>query len=226
VFNSWMHFFLERALVDEFTPINFDLYRLDDNQLVRIVYALLTRPETFVQNAVTGQPELCDNFSTAGDDSCSKVVLQALLDAMKHLGSAEGFGSPDPATWAWGNLHHLTIHPLFPNAQLDLPRAGELPTGGFPKAGDNFNVNRSDMGWGDLKFSQFADGPAQRFLARAAFGEVITVKWQLPGGAIFDSRDPHYRDLLDQYYLPERHFDAPYLIESIVENGESRWEFH
>ena len=226
VFNTWMHFFLERALADELAAVQFDLFRLDDNQLVRIVFALLTRPQTFVQDTATGQPVLCDNFATAGDDSCSKVTLQALLDAMKHLGSPSGFGNADVATWAWGNLHHLTIHPLFPNTQLDLPRAGELPTGGFPKTGDNFNVNRSDMGWSDLSFSQFADGPAQRFLARAAFGETITVKWQLPGGVIFDSRDPHYRDLLDQYYLAERHFDAPYLIEQIVADGESRWEFH
>ena len=226
LFNAWMHFFLERALKDELAAVSFDIYRLDDNQLVRIVYALLTQPAMFVQDAATGQPVLCDDFATAGDDSCSKVILQAVLDAMTHLASVDGFGSPDPTTWAWGTLHHLTIHPLFPNAQLDLPRAGELATAGFPKAGDNFNINRSDMGWSDLNFSQFADGPAQRFLAVAAPGAPITVKWQLPGGAIFDSRDPHYRDLLDQYYLPERHFDAPYLITQIVADGESRWEFH
>jgi hypothetical protein len=123
-----------------------------------------------------------------------------------------------------GRFHRLTIKPLFPNPNLELPRPGEAP---FEKAGDNFVVNRSDMGWGDLDFAQVGDGPAQRFLARAQPGQTITVKWALPGGVIFDSRDRHYRDLLDKYYLPpETHFDAPYDVGSIVKNGESRWEFH
>ncbi len=56
--------------------------------------------------------------------------------------------------------------------------------------------------------------------------EPIKVKWALPGGAIFDSRSPHYRDLLDNYYLPQTHFDAPYAVPEIVAAGESRWEFH
>ena len=58
-------------------------------------------------------------------------------------------------------------------------------------------------------------------------GEPIKVKWALPGGAIYDSRSPHYRDLLDNYYLPEtRTSMRPYSIPEIVAAGESRWEFH
>jgi hypothetical protein len=82
------------------------------------------------------------------------------------------------------------------------------------------------MGWSDTSFNQFADGPAQRFLAEAAPGETIKVKWALPGGAIYDSRSPHYRDLLDNYYLPLEHFDAPYSVPEINTDGEARWEFH
>ena len=91
-------------------------------------------------------------------------------------------------------------------------------------------VNRADAGWDDLDFSQSADGPAQRFVAIAdpgAFdtGTPLRVKWALPGGVIYDSRSPHYRDLLDDYYLPEKHFDAPYLTAEIVRDAESRWRF-
>ncbi|MDB4960247.1 MAG: Penicillin amidase [Myxococcales bacterium] len=113
----------------------------------------------------------------------------------------------------------LRITPLFPNTALDLPAPGAP---GFPKSGDNFVVNRSDQGWRDLDFSQYSDGPAQRKLA-IADGTQIHIKWALPGGVIYDSRSPHYRDLLDTYYLPQTHFDAPFRVDEIVAAGEHRW---
>lgn len=223
IFNTWMHYFIERSLGDEFTAIDFDVWRLDDNFLLRIVYAMLTSPTTFVQSATTHEPILCDRIATAGaDDSCTKVILQALVDAMAHLESPAGFGTADTTQWRWGKLHHLKISPLFPNTALELPGDGSP---GFEKSGDNFNVNRSDQGWSDLDFSQYADGPAQRFVAIPGVGQPISVRWALPGGVIFDSRSPHYRDLLDDYYLPEKHFDAPYSVADINANGELRWLF-
>jgi penicillin amidase len=227
-FNTFMHFFIQRAIGDELAAVNFDVWRLDDNFTVRTINAILTEPSTLVQSAQTGQPILCDDIATAGpDDSCTKMILVAMVDAMTALETASpGFGTADPTQWRWGSKHTLTITPLFPNTALNVPAPGELPTGGFPKAGDNLVVNRADMGWSSLSFSQFADGPAQRFLAIAAPGRKIAVKWQLPGGTIYDSRDPHYRDLMDNYYIPQHHFDAPFSVDEIVAAGESRWEFH
>ncbi|MBX3162454.1 MAG: penicillin acylase family protein [Deltaproteobacteria bacterium] len=231
LFNAWMHFFITDALGDEFDALPqsagvgpFPVFRLDDNALARIVYRLLVSPARFVQLPATGQPVLCDRLASPTDDSCTTVILEAMLEAVDHLTATFGTAAPD--AWRWGHLHRLTMHPLFPNPRLDLPGPGEGERPGFAKAGDNFNVNRSDMGWSDLDFAQSADGPAQRFLARAAPGETISVKWALPGGVIFDSRNRHYRDLLDRYYLPQTHFDAPFDIPSIVRDGESRWEFH
>jgi penicillin amidase len=225
ILNAWMHFFIEGALADELGAVGFDVWRLDDNQLFRIVYELLRPDSILSRGTTTGQPILCDGVAGGAEDSCTKLVLISMLAAMKHLESPEAFGTPNTAEWAWGRLHHLTIQPLFPNKALNLPAAGEAQAGGFPKAGDNFNVNRADMGWRSLSFSQHADGPAQRFIAVAPHNKPIRVRWQIPGGAIFDSRSPHYRDLLDQYYLPEKHFDAPYQVDEIVGNGEGRWEF-
>jgi penicillin amidase len=226
VFNAWMHFFLQDGLGDEYAAVDFDIWRLDENLHARTVYALLAKPETFVQSATTGQPILCDRYAVAGpDDSCTKLILMTMVEAMQHLESAEGFGTADTAEWRWGKLHRLTIPPLFPNGNLELPARGEEPVGGFPKAGDNFVINRADQGWDDLDFSQSADGPAQRFLATSEPDRPIKVKWQLPTGTIFDKASPHYRDLLDMYYLPQVHFDAPYLVPEIVDAGESRWLF-
>jgi acyl-homoserine lactone acylase PvdQ len=227
LFNTWMHFFVERTIKDEFDAMSYDVWSIDENFLARTVYRLLTQPQTFVQDPATGQPIVCDNYADNGpDDSCTKEILASLVDAMNSLESPTGFGTADTTEWRWGKLHNLTITPLFPNKSLDLPAPGELPTGGFPKSGDNFVINRADMGWSDLDFSQYADGPAQRFLAEATPGQPITVKWALPGGTIFDSRDKHYRDLLDNYYIPGKHFDAPYSVAQILAAGESRMEFH
>jgi penicillin G amidase len=233
LFNAWMHFFLEGVLKDELATAGFDLWRLGDNQLLRIANALFAPApgHAFKTSATTQQPIVCDVLTEPGPDtSCTTMVLRAMVAAMKHLEGATGFGTADVAQWAWGRLHHLTIAPLFPNPALTLPRPGETATGGFAKAGDNFVVNRADHGWRDLDYAQFADGPAQRFLAiaPAPIGETrfpIRVRWQLPGGAIFDSRSPHYRDLLDKHYLAEQHFDAPFAVEEIVAAGEARWEF-
>lgn len=226
VFNAWMHFFLKDGIGDEYDAMSFDLWKLDENLHVRTVYALLEHPSTFVQSPDSGQPIVCDRYAVAGpDDSCTKLILMTLLDAMKHLESAQGFATADTTQWRWGKMHRLTMKPLFPHIQLELPKRGELALPGFPKAGDNFVVNRSDQGWNDLDFSQSADGPAQRFLATSEPDGPISIKWQLPSGVIYDPESPHYRDLLDNHYLPERHFDAPYVVPDIVRDGEARWLF-
>ncbi len=226
LFNAWMHFFLVDGIGDEYAAIDFDMWALDENLHVRTAYALLSQPTTFVASASTGQPILCDRYAVAGpDDSCTKLILMNLVAAMQHLESADGFGTADTAEWRWGKLHRLTMSPLFPNSNLELPGRGEEPRGGFPKAGDNFVINRADQGWDDLDFSQDADGPAQRFLATSEPDRPISIKWQLPTGVIYDKASPHYRDLLDLHYLPQQHFDAPYLIPEIVRDGETRWVF-
>jgi len=226
VFNAWMHFFIVATIDDEISAAtggHQHAFSLDDNFLARIIYALVSAPSTFVQGA-SGEPVLCDDMASVTNDSCTKQMIAAALAAMNHLESSAGFGTADVTKWAWGSMHRLTISPLFPNTALDLPGPGMR---GFPKTGDNFVVNRSDQGWDDLDFSQDADGPAQRFIAISQGTDApIAVRWALPGGVIYDSRSPHYRDLLDNYYLRERHFEAQYAdYDALIDIGESRWIF-
>lgn len=226
LFNAWMHLFVEATIDDEIRAATGDslhAFSLNDNFIARIIHAMLAEPSTFVQGTA-GEPILCDAMASASEDTCTKQVVAQVLAAMNHLGSAEGFGTDDPTQWAWGAKHRLKITPLFPNVALDLPGPAQP---GFPKTGDNFAVNRSDQGWDDLDFSQSADGPAQRFIAISQGPEKpLAVRWALPGGVIYDSRSPHYRDLLDEYYLPEKHFIAEYAdYAALVKLGESRWIF-
>ena len=226
VFNAWMHFFITGAFTDELAAAGFELARVEENLLVRWAHAALVLPGEMVASETTGQPIACDRMTDPGPDgSCTALVMRALLAAMQHLESTAGFGTADTSDWRWGKLHRLTMSPLFPNRTLELPGPNELSAPGFPQAGDTYVVNVADAGWKDLDFRQHAHGPAQRFLASSEPGRPISVKWQLPTGVIYDSRSSHYRDLLDEYYLPQVHFDAPYLIPEIVDAGEVRWEF-
>ena len=230
LFNTWMHFFLPEVLDDELAPIAFSTWDLEENMTARVAYGVLIDPLGYVQSSTTGQPIVCDDRAVAGaDQSCTTAVLRALLAAMDHLASPAGYGNADPDAWRWGEQHRLTLEPLFPNSALELPNNTDTNprwAGGFPKPGDNFVINRSDQGWADLSFAQFGDGPAQRFLAEADAGGRMRVKWALPGGVIYDRASPHYRDLLDQYYIAEGHFDAPFELADIVAQGEDRWVFH
>ncbi|MEZ4360482.1 MAG: penicillin acylase family protein [Kofleriaceae bacterium] len=226
LFNTWMHFFIAATLDDELTLVGFDRQRLDDSRLVRLVYAMLEEPDTLVQSTKSHQPILCDRVDVGGsDDSCTKMQIWAMLAALDHLASADGYGSANSQAWRWGAKHRSLIAPLLPNPGLALPNASDGPAflGGFPRAGDTFVINRADAGWNDLDFSQSSDGAAQRFLAEGQRGRRIKVKWQIPGGTIFDSRSPHYRDLLDTSYLPEQHFDAPFATCDVLDAGEERW---
>ena len=74
--------------------------RLDDDLLVRIACATLAGPRSFVTSPSTQQLVLCDNAPAPGPDaSCTKVILQAMVDAMAHLESPQGFGPADTTAW-------------------------------------------------------------------------------------------------------------------------------
>ncbi|HEX4420364.1 MAG TPA: penicillin acylase family protein [Kofleriaceae bacterium] len=222
LFNTWIHFFIERTLEDELDAVGFDVWRLDDEQLVRVIYAMLHDPNSFVTSPATQQPILCDNYAVSGpDDSCTKAILQSMVDAMAQLESPQGFGTADPAAWRWGALHQLAITPL-----VGGPDNAALSLAAIPRPGDNFAINRGDPGWADLDFSTRVGGAAARLLATADPYTPIAVSCALAGGVIFDTRSPHYRDLLDQYYLTDRTFVAPDSTAQIVAAGETRWVFH
>jgi len=75
LFNTWMHFFLTRAMQDEYTAASFDMWRLDDNFLVRVAYRVLADPGSMIQSTL-GQPILCDDVTTPATESCTKVICK------------------------------------------------------------------------------------------------------------------------------------------------------
>jgi penicillin G amidase len=210
IFHTWLARFTERTLADELDGIGVPLARVDDNQRARVIHAMLTDPRSFITSPATQQPILCDNYPAVGpDDSCTKVILEAMVDAMTFLESPAGFGTADTGAWPWGQLHALALTSVVP---------GVPAPPGVPLAGDDLAADRAP---GSLA----ADGPALRWTAEAD-GQGITVKWALPGGVIFDGRSAHARDQLDRAYLPGAYLEAPATVAQIVAAGETHWVFH
>jgi penicillin amidase len=229
LFNVWMHFALEEILGDEMREIGWDIYDINENLSVRTIVTIFAAPSELRSEALpqTNQPVLCDDMDTQGVyESCDRIVMQALDAAITWLETAEAMGTATMSDWRWGKFHTLTMKPLFPEDALNVPPTTDPdPTirAGYPTPGDNFVVNRADCGWRDREFTQNDDGPAQRFLAEVENGGTIRAKMALPGGTIYNRDSEHYRDLIDEYYVPHRHFDVPYATSEIVAAGEERW---
>jgi penicillin amidase len=199
LFNTWMHHFAELALADELTQIGYT-GALDDDRIARIVYRML----------VENQQALCNG-------SCDPLVVQAAQLAVDEL-------TPLPDQWRWGAHHAFALYPLFPDrtSALVLPSPTE-PMRAFQVSGDMFSIDRADGGWADTDFTPQLTA-AYRLQLTSSNGPMV-LRLELPTGTVLDTRDPHYRDLLEKSYLTHSAFDVPFAIEDINANGESRWEF-
>jgi acyl-homoserine lactone acylase PvdQ len=178
------------------------------------VYGLLVEPSRFAQSPSTQQPVVCDDKATVEIESCTTMIIEAAIRAVAFLESPAGFASDDPATWEWGKLHRLALAPIV--------RDDKLAIGNFPRAGDRFAVDRADTAVTGNTFAVTA-APAYRIVATAE-ASTLRLQLSLPGGTIFDSRHPHYRDLLDGY-LSEQPVTLPLALADIVAAGEHRWDF-
>ncbi|HEY0193342.1 MAG TPA: penicillin acylase family protein [Kofleriaceae bacterium] len=229
LFHTWLHFFVERSIRDELDAIGIDVWQLDGNAILRVIYAMLHDPISFVTSPASQQPILCDNYAVSGpDDSCTKAVLQAMVDAMTYLTSPAGLNDPDAAHWQWGALHQITLAP-WPGA----PEAVRIPSDGsrIPRPGDATSVERGNAGWADLDFAGHPRGSVYRMTAQVIAGAAadapgFELRAALAGGAVFDSRSPHSRDQLDRGYLTGQSRAIPATVDEITAAGETRWVFH
>ena len=215
LFNTWMHYFVLAAISDDLAAAD---YRapLDDDRIARIVYRLLIAPATMTQHPVSNEPLVC------GAGGCRTLVVQAALSAIADL-TADGSGRDD---WRWGRRHALALRTLFPDepGALLLPRENENVIG-FQLSGDMFTIDRADGGWADTDFRPRIGTAYRMQIKHSAFAPRLELRLELSTGSVLDTRDPHYRDLLDEGYLTHTPFVAPFAIKDINEHGESRWEF-
>ena len=212
-FNTWMHYFIDAAIGDELAAAAYP-GALDDDRVARIVYRLLIAPMTLTQHPTTNDPLLC------GNTGCRQLVVQAALSAVAEL-TADGSGRDD---WRWGRRHALVMRPQFPDTSGTLLLPREAESTGFQLAGDMFSVDRADGGWADTDFTPRHAVAYRMQLIGSPIEAPLVMRLELPTGLVFDTRDPHYRDLLEASYLTHTAFDVPFQIDDINERGESRWE--
>jgi penicillin amidase len=231
LFTVWMHYFFERTFGDEYQAMGMSRDQTSNFDTLSLLPVLFEDIESLGSGVAseTGQPVLCDDMQTANViESCDLMALQSMMDALAWLASSEGFATEAMDTWVWGQLHTLTIEPLFPNPALNLPPpnvGGPSSGSGYPVAGDNDTVTSANSGYNDLDFRQADFNQAMRFLAAPSADGLIRAHLALPGGVIYDPDSPHYKDLLENYFLADKHFEVPYTTTEIVGAGEERWLF-
>ncbi|MBK9261055.1 MAG: penicillin acylase family protein [Polyangiaceae bacterium] len=225
VFNTFLARLATRVLGDEFTHAG---RSVDSQMRAKAILSLcLTDPtklETY--DAATQQSILWDDMNTPEQETKDEQLIRALLDAIatltKHVGT-------DTNEYRWGAFHTIrfeAIIPLF--GQLAIPPVGNtvFPTG-FPRHGDNFAVdacNFSGSGGPDVmpRFS-YGSGPTQRFVVD--MDPAGPKAWNaLPGGAVWDSQNPHFSDSAELWRRNETH-PVPFLLPDVIAAAENRVVF-
>ena len=226
LFNAFAVEYLRLVFGDEVALVG---ESIESNMHPRMLREMFEHPEKLHSGIAieTGDPVVCDDLTTDGTiESCRVLMLVALNAALDWL-ETDGFGSADPNDWRWGRLHTVTLDPLTPQDELNVPSATETNPdwiGGYPRHGDQFSVDSPDPDYDDHDF-RYGHGPAMRHLTEFPVGGPPRTLFALPGGATFDTTSPHYRDLMDRYWHPNTYFEFPWSVAQVKEHAETRVRF-
>lgn len=215
IFNFWQIEFYRAAFGDELGVLGAAPNR---QYTISAAVNALEHPERLRTGTAPGFPtsaRLCDSFATPAVETCTYQIVVALDAALEQGVTRLG---ADPATWDWGRLHVARAPALVPAAALDLPGTGRT----YPRPGDSHAVDASNPAIGSYSFA-YQHGPAMRTVMKVEAGKPIEQEWALPGGQIFDTRSPHFRDQMDEYWTKNRYVAVPFATPDIIVNAEDRW---
>lgn len=211
LFNFWATRVEQRAIGDELSAA--PGFSPTSQQRVKGILWILEHAEASATfDAETGESVLWDDLATPEiHERRDEIILEALLEALTAL--EETFGSDDPATWLWGRLHTRVFESIIPDisggvSPFTWPQEDE-PFGefGFPRSGDNFNVDACNGGTSDHRY-RCGGGAILRLLVELDPDGIVSYN-ALPGGQVWDPAHPHFRDLLD-YWLEDRRYKLPF----------------
>jgi len=224
VFNAWLVRFQARVFDDELSRMG--QTGLDSETRIRTLHHMMTADPTTLAtfDPATGDSALWDDINTPQIESRHDRMVRALLDALAGLTKLAG---SDIATYRWGAQHTIRFNaliPLWTNLSIPAPNDATFAAG-FPRHGDSFGVDFSDYPFPllgqDLGFSYTGgSGPAQRFVVDLdpsgprAFNAV-------PGGNVWDPRDPHFRDEAELWRKNQTHA-VPFLLPDVIAAMQSR----
>lgn len=183
--------------------------------IARALENAVSRPETMASyDAAAGDTVLWDDLDTdAVSESRDERMLRALDQALDFLEQRLG---NDMDGWRWGKLHTVRladITGLFGDS-LSIPPEGDARyPDGYPRHGDNFNVDAANFGmWSTDDFSYRA-GPQQRLVLEMTPDGPRA--WNArAGGQSQDPDDPHFAD--DVEYWRRNQAPALYFTEAEV----------
>jgi len=190
---------------------------------------------------LVGTPEV------EGSDELILIALAdalAFLRSPPLVGGGGGFGTDEMSEWRWGLRHLLVLDsllgPFLPESAgaigallqqfgitpTDLPLAEGLPRDdprrrlpGFPRSGDNYNVDNGDPGLSGTEFT-FSHGPVMRMVIALRDGEVRGTNI-IPGGQSGLKGSEHRADQLARW-LGNEVWPLRYHVEEVVEGAVGR----
>lgn len=218
LFNFWMVATIRAAFNDELMHVS----GVGSTDRAKGLLHILENPTTCATAlAETGQSVLWDDLSTTEVfETRNYVMAQAFFTAWTELVSAWG---SDPASWIWGDTHTKQFTSLIPigggNAYT-WPQEDEGWGEGFPRHGDNYNVDACNGGVTDYGFS--CGGVALQRLIVEAKPEGFASFNAFPGGQVWDKDSPYYRNQLPTWLDNERR-ESWLTEEQILPNIDAHW---
>ena len=223
VFNAWVVRLVERVMGDELQHAGRPF--IPRQQRAKAILAItLKDPSTLPTfDPATNESALWDDMATAEIESKDERIVRALVDALGTLAQDVG---PDISEYRWGARHRVRFEAILPVlGQLSIPPLGDpvFPSG-FPRHGDNFSVDSSDFSLtARLDVTPRYDynfGPTQRLVVE--MDPAGPRAWNaLPGGAVWDSQSPHFRDQAELWRRNQTR-QVPFLLPDVVAAAESR----
>lgn len=222
IFNTWLSNLLRRVYADELGKMGNPF--LDDQFYMKsLLHVVSSDPATLATfDKSTGDSALWDDLGTPEVESRHERMIRALLDSLTWLGKKAG---SDPKGWRWGAFHTIRFEALVSLfGSLSIPPANDaLFPNGFPRHGDPHGVDASGGGPTPLgaepDFS-YSSGPTQRFVVDLDPAG-IKANNALPGGAVWDSKSPHFRDEAELWRKNKTH-PVPFSLEDVIAAKESR----
>ncbi len=225
LFNAWLVRLHARVLGDELGAAGLASLGTQAGALALLRLAEDDPASLATYDASALDSALWDDLGTPGTETRHERMLRALLDAFSDL---EPYGGLDGVRW--GLLHTVTFEALVPLfGKLTIPPSNDpVFSDGFPRHGDLFVVDTANHSLPqkldqELRFA-FTTGPTQRFVVEL-FPEGPRSSNALPGGAVWDIKSPHHRDLAELWRRNES-APVPFLLPDVIESAESRTVLH
>ncbi|MEO7109141.1 MAG: penicillin acylase family protein, partial [Polyangiaceae bacterium] len=214
------------ALGDELAALDISM---SESFSLKLMARACTAPGTLAEKmSTTGDPILFDDVTTVPVEGKRYIAAKAITEAIAQLSARLG---NDATAWSWGQVHTLTLNFFSASLGPSIPASGDKTyPNGFPRHGAPGTVDVGGSGASTTSFS-YTSGPAIRFVCELTKTGPVA-RNVLPGGAIYDSKSPHYEDQMELWRKNQTYNlayqDADVITSALAElkkNGDGRINF-